>query len=157
MGLEQASSLYNHLKSKEEVLQHICFTHARRFVEGIDCIEQEDISATEKVKRLIGLHIQIAIEDRTSITVFNDEWRYLSEPFLSEFLELRRYYENHFKAIITEGIDRGEFKAVDSHTALFTLLTSVRWIHYWYKPERDITVEQLEADILQLLMGGLER
>ena len=40
VGLEQASSLYNHLKSKEEVLRKICFDNAHKFINGISEIEK---------------------------------------------------------------------------------------------------------------------
>ena len=155
VGLEQASSLYNHLKSKEDVLRKICFENAERFINGISTIETTDNSPTEKLKALIHLHIAIATEDRTSVTVFNDEWRHLSEPYLSDFLAKRKDYENRFRKIIQAGIESGDFKKVDPTVALYTILTSVRWIHYWYKPERNVTIEKLERDIFTLLVSGL--
>jgi TetR/AcrR family transcriptional regulator, cholesterol catabolism regulator len=155
VGLEQASSLYSHLKKKEEVLQKICFDNAYKFIDGISEIEKKGISASEKVRQLIALHIRVAIDDFTSVTVFNDEWRHLSEPFLSDFLTLRRDYENRFKKIIDDGISAGEFKKTHSIVALYTILTSVRWIHYWYNEERDLSLEELEKDISGLLLTGL--
>ena len=157
VGLEQASSLYNHLKSKEEVLRKICFDNAHKYINGISEIEKQTSTSAEKVKKLIALHIQVAIDDSTSVTVFNDEWRHLSEPYLSDFLALRKDYENRFKKIIEDGIAASEFKKTHSIVALYTILTSVRWIHYWYNEERDLTLEELEKDITNLLLTGLEK
>ena len=157
VGLEQASSLYSHLKSKEEVLRKICFDNAHKFINGISEIEKQSLSSAEKIKQLIKLHIRVAIEDFTSVTVFNDEWRHLSEPYLSDFLALRRDYENRFKQIIEKGIEDGEFKKTHSIVALYTILTSVRWIHYWYNDERALSLEELEKDITNLLLTGLEK
>ena len=157
VGLEQASSLYNHLKSKEEVLRKICFDNAHKYVNGISEIEKQTNTSAEKVKKLIALHIQIAIDDSTSVTVFNDEWRHLSEPYLSDFLALRKDYENRFKKIIEDGIAASEFKKTHSIVALYTILTSVRWIHYWYNEERDLSLDELENDITSLLLTGLEK
>lgn len=156
VGLGQASSLYNHLELKEEVLRKICFDNANKFIDGISAIEKQPLSSSGKIKQLIELHIRVAIDDYTSVTVFNDEWRHLSEPWLSEFLALRRDYENRFKKIIDEGILKGEFKKTHSTVALYTILTSVRWIHYWYNEERDLSREDLEKDITSMLLTGLE-
>ncbi len=151
----KASSLYSHIRKKEEILQKICFDNAHRFVEGIDEIEKLSADPVEQVQELIRLHIRIALENPTSVTVFNDEWKHLEEPFLSDFLELRKNYESRFKAIIQKGIETGQLKTVNSSIALFTLITSVRWLHYWNPKNEALSRTSLESDILNLLLGGL--
>ncbi|MDX1941575.1 MAG: TetR/AcrR family transcriptional regulator [Saprospiraceae bacterium] len=151
----KASSLYNHIGSKEEILRDICFANGQRFNEGMEEVEQLDAPAAEKVRALIRLHIQIATEDVTSVTAFNDEWRHLSEPYLSDFRQLRRNYERRFQAIIEEGIRNGEFKPLDPFATLYTIFSSMRWLYDWYKPERKVSPEQLYEQISTLLMSGL--
>lgn len=151
----KASSLYNHIGSKEEILRDICFENAQRFHQKMEEVEQLDITATEKVKTLIRFHIHIATEDVTSVTAFNDEWRHLSEPHLSEFKALRRDYESRFQAIIEEGIRKGAFKNLNAFTALYTIFSSVRWLYDWYKPERNVTPDELYEQMATLLMSGL--
>jgi len=155
VGLEQASSLYNHIRSKEEALQEICFENARKFIDGITQIEATVFEPVQQVKALIDLHIQAATNDITSVTVFNDEWRHLSEPALSEFLALRKDYEERFKEIINKGIQSGVFKEVNSTIALHTILSGLKWIHYWYKPDRSSELEIVRNDIMLLLISGL--
>jgi AcrR family transcriptional regulator len=152
----QVSSLYSHWGKKEEILQKICFDNARRFLEGMAAVESLEVTPTEKVKALISLHIKIATGDVTSVTIFNDEWRHLSEPYLTEFLGIRKEYERRFAKIIREGIDRGEFVSLNVTVALFTILTSLRWLHRWYSDKRGISVKSLEQDILTILMDGLK-
>lgn len=153
----KASSLYNHIQSKEEILQEICFRNARRFLEEMNRIEAMQAPAAEKVRELIRLHIAVATEDVTSVTAFNDEWRHLSEPQLSEFVALRRNYETRFRTIIEEGIHHGEFIPVHPTIALHTIFSAVRWLYDWFRPGRSVTMENLEEDITHLLMSGLER
>lgn len=156
VGLE-ASSLYNHIRSKEEILQDICFENAEKFLQGMTTVEMEGGSPPEQVEALIRLHIRIAIEAPTSITVFNDEWRHLSEPHISRFLGMRRNYEQRFLNILKRGIKHGLFRKVNPTTALYTLLTSLRWMHYWHHEEKSGSEEEVIQDMLQLLLGGLEK
>ena len=155
LGLKP-SSLYSHIGGKEEILRKICFDNAERFLEGIGRVEaMQQASAAEQVRALIRLHIEVALHDITSLTVFNDEWRHISEPWLSAFKAMRRDYERRFRQIIERGIEAGEFKPLNPHTILYTILNAVRWLHYSHPAKRDITPQQLERDLLTLLMDGL--
>ncbi len=156
VGLEQAWSLYSHIRSKEEILQKICLENAQKFINGINRIEASKASAGEQIRALISLHVRIATEDNTSVTVFNDEWRHLSSRSLDEFLALRHEYEDRFRIILELGMKNGEFKILNSRVTLYTLLSSLRWIHYWYKPGRNLSPEEIEEDLITLLMAGLE-
>ncbi|WMX12203.1 MULTISPECIES: TetR/AcrR family transcriptional regulator [unclassified Aureispira] len=155
----KVSSLYSHIGSKEELLQKICFDNAKLFVEGMNEIECQPITTIEKIKALIALHVDIAVKNPTSVTVFNDEWKHLAnegkDSNLKTFLTLRKDYENRFQQIIIKGIEAGELKNINSNIALYTILTSVRWLHYWYKPTRSIQPELLKKQIANLLLDGV--
>ena len=151
------SSFYNHIKSKEEILQKICLDNAKKFVDGMKVIKKNADDPLEQLKSVIRLHIDIAIKDRSSVTVFNDEWKHLSEPHLSDFLKMRKRYEREFSKIIETGIKKKVFRKVNPSIALFTILTSLRWIHYWYKPKRKINVKELENDVIHLLINGVSK
>jgi AcrR family transcriptional regulator len=153
----KASSLYSHIGSKEEILIKICFDNATRFTEGMDKVEKMTCNAAEKIESLFKLHIRTAIEETTSVTVFNDEWRHLSEPFLSDFISMRKDYENRFRKIIKQGIADGELKHLNTEVMLYSLLNSVHWLHKWYKPEGKIKADELEKDIITMLMYGIVR
>ncbi len=157
VGLKQKSSLYNHIKSKEEALQQICFDSAHKFLEGITEIEKTYTDPKSKLRALIKLHIQIATTDVTSVTVFNDEWRHLTEPKLSEFLSLRKNYEDRFLRIIEQGIAEGVFKSVDASMALQTILSALRWVYNFHKMGKEMEAKKIEEQVVLLLLGGLEK
>lgn len=151
----QASSLYNHIKSKQDLLREICFNNAHRYLDGIRFVEANYEAPTERVEALIRLHIEIAMQDYTSITAFNDEWRHLDEPDLSGFRALRREYEQRFRQIIQQGMDTGVFKAHDPTVVLYTILSSVRWIHDWYRPGKVVDLATLEKSLCGIILNGL--
>ncbi len=156
VGLK-ASSLYSHIGSKEELLQKICFDSARGYLEGMRAIEESEITATKKVEQLILLHIQIATTDVSSMTIFSDEWRHLSEPYLQEFRTMRRNYERSFGRILQQGMESGEFVEMNVTVCLSTIFTSLRWLHRWYPEKRSISMKALESDLLRFLMNGLKK
>jgi AcrR family transcriptional regulator len=153
----QVSSLYSHIGSKEELLHKICFDSARAYLEGMKSVEESNASPSEKLRQLISLHIQLATTDLTSVTIFNDEWRHLSEPYLKEFLAIRKDYEKRFSRILQQGIEAGELVDMNVTVCLFTILTSLRWLHRWYPEKRGISVKSLEAEILRFLFDGIKK
>lgn len=148
----KASSLYNHIGSKEEILQEICMLNAEKFSQGMEAIQSQAISPLQKIEQLIKLHIDIAKSDYTSVTSFNDEWRHLGEPALSDFKAKRKNYENHFVEIIKEGIDKGQIRNVDPSIYLNTILSSMQWV---YHSPADLNKEDIYQGIKNILVSGL--
>ncbi|MFZ1677421.1 MAG: TetR/AcrR family transcriptional regulator [Saprospiraceae bacterium] len=150
-----AASLYNHMDSKDELLTTICFRCADEFLEGMKRIDASGNGPEEKIKELIRLHIHIALNDKSSVTVFNDEWRHLQEPFLSNFLELRRSYEKTYLRIISEGIEKKVFTPVDEFIIYQMILASLRWLHLPNIKKTKLTEEALTEQITMILIKGI--
>jgi TetR/AcrR family transcriptional regulator, cholesterol catabolism regulator len=150
-----AASLYNHMGSKDELLTEICFRCANEFLEGMKRIDVEGKTPDQKIKELIRLQIHIALHDKGSVTVFNDEWKHLQEPFLSSFLELRRTYENAYLRIIRDGIETGILKNVDNYLVYQMILSSLRWLHMPGAKKIKQTEEELTEQITSIIIKGI--
>ncbi|MBV6426599.1 MAG: HTH-type transcriptional repressor KstR2 [Haliscomenobacter sp.] len=151
----QASSLYNHIESKEKLLQEICLANALKFLSMMEKVEAMDIPVAAKVEQLLRLHIRTAIQDVTSVTSFNDEWRHLGEPYLKDFKDMRRDYEQRFIHILRQGIEAGEIRAQEPQVVLYTLFSSLRWLYDWFQPGKRLSATNVEEEILNLLFYGL--
>jgi TetR/AcrR family transcriptional regulator, cholesterol catabolism regulator len=157
LGIE-AASLYSHIKSKEEILQHLCFDMAAEFRKSLMDVEKKSVSATEKLKLGIIGHIQVMAKDLTASAVFMNEHRHLSLPHLREFLLLRINYINRFKTIIEEGTRNGEFKeTIDKKLAVMTLFSSLNWMPMWYDPASKIDPQNLGQQLADMLVNGLKK
>jgi TetR/AcrR family transcriptional regulator, cholesterol catabolism regulator len=154
VGLE-ASSLYAHIASKADLLEQICFSAARAFLSGIERVEHECGDPLTRIRELIALHVHIALEDPTSQTVFNDEWRHLPPERLAEFLHMRRQYEQRFRSIIAHGQRQGLIRDMDPQTILLTLLSGLRWIHSGRMPPGQADADRLSTEIATLLIDGI--
>jgi AcrR family transcriptional regulator len=156
LGIE-AASIYSHVKSKEEILRAICFRMADQFFAAIQNIQsQHHLTEEEKLRLSIKVHLQVITKDKHASSVFFDEWRYLSEPHLTDFLKMRDEYENWFKTIILNGSTNGEFKFVDSKMAVMSILSALNWTHRWYKPSGKYNTSELAEYISNIILNGLK-
>ncbi len=155
VGIE-AASIYNHFRSKDEILETICMDIAQKFDEQLTIIEKEKISYPEKIEALIAFHVQMIIEDANAVSVLNNDWKFLSEEKIIDFKERRNNYEKRFAALISKGIAAGSFRKLNVSIALFTILSSLRWVELWYKPSRGVSKEDLAKDISAILMNGVK-
>jgi TetR/AcrR family transcriptional regulator, cholesterol catabolism regulator len=157
LGIE-AASLYSHIKSKEEILQQLCFDMATEFRKSLTEVEKKNVTATEKLRLGIIGHIQVMAKDLTASAVFMNEHRHLSQPFLNDFLLLRINYINRFKAIIEDGTKKGEFKeTIDKKLAVMTLFSSLNWMPMWYDPQSKIDPQNLGQQLADMLVNGLKK
>ncbi|MFT6969652.1 MAG: AcrR family transcriptional regulator [Roseivirga sp.] len=155
LGIE-AASLYSHIKSKEEILQKICFRMAKEFFIAWQEVELETTSFSSKMEKAMIAHVKVITKDTDSSAVFFNEWRHLSEPYLGDFLAMRDDYEGRFKKILKEGMLNGEFKNVDEKFMMLTILSSLNWTHNWYKPNGSLTPEDIGQRLSGLLLNGLK-
>lgn len=154
VGVE-AASLYNHIKSKIELLHELCFSVANRFMQKIDEIETEPISSIQKVEKLLRFHINEMVNHYEEVYVSDREWKHLADPYLSNFQNQRRIYRKRFAAIIEKGIRNKEIKNIDAPTAVLIMLHAIGGIESWHRSTRKISAAELEQNMITILVGGL--
>ncbi|HVK47714.1 MAG TPA: TetR/AcrR family transcriptional regulator [Pseudobacter sp.] len=156
VGVE-AASLYNHISSKAEILQEICFRVATNFMSHIEEVEQSKRTEIEKIEAILRYHIRMMVERYEEVYVSDREWKHLTDPYLSNMQGQRRAYRQRIGKIIEDGIQKGEFKKIDAPTAVLIMLHAVSGIESWHRSKRKIEGDQLENSMVEILVGGLQK
>ena len=156
VGVE-AASLYNHISSKAEILQEICFKMANQFMTHFEAVEANGKKPIDKVEAILRFHIHQMIENYEEVYVADREWKHLSEPFLSNFQNQRRTYRKRFAAIIQEGIRNNEIKNIDAPTAVLIMLHAVSGLESWHRSTQKISAAELEKNMVMILVDGLKQ
>ena len=154
MGVE-APSLYNHIGSKSEILQAICFSIAEQFTSQLEKTEQESVTGFLRIETVIRFHIRMMLEHYDEVFVANHEWKHLKEPYLGNFLNQRRQYEKRLATWIETGIRKKEFRVLNPYVAVLTVLSALRGLEFWLRHKRNISAVELENDMVDLLLHGL--
>ena len=156
VGIE-AASLYNHIRSKNEILEAICFDVANRFNANIDIVEAGTQSSIAKVESLLRFHIAQMIESYEEVYVSDREWKHLEEPYLSNFQTQRRNYRKKFASIIQAGIQKSEIRNIDAATAVLIILHAISGIESWHRSKARINASQLEDNMITIMIDGLRK
>lgn len=156
IGIE-AASLYNHIRSKNEILESICFAVANRFNTHFDEADTVNDPVLAKVETILRFHIQQMIDNHEEVIVSDREWKHLDEPYRSNFHNQRRNYRKRFAALIEEGIKKGELKPIDAPTAIIIMLHAVSGIESWHRSTSKISAKELEDNMVMILIDGLRK
>lgn len=150
----KASSLYNHITSKQEILSDLIVCIAEEFTSGMDAIINLNCSSREKLQKAIELHIDITLKHGDSLAALNNDWMHLQDA-LPHFLEMRNRYETNFRTIIEEGIQNGSFEKRNIDIVLFTFLSILQTFHLWYAKHTTVSVPQLKQEMVNVLLQGI--
>lgn len=156
LGIE-AASLYNHIRSKNEILESICFNVANRFNTHLDEIEISSNAPLKKIETLLRFHIQQMLENYEEVIVSDREWKHLEDPYLSNFRTQRRNYRKRLAAIIEDGIKKGEIKKIDAPTAVVIMLQAVSGIESWHRSTAKISGSELEDNMVLIMIEGMKK
>lgn len=153
VGIE-ASSIYSHISSKEDILTSICMESAARFVSGMDEVENRHHAPAEKIKALIRLHTDIASNFPGSVIVFNGDWKHLPDSSLTPFVRQRREYEARFRRILDQGKKEGVFTFYDSGIVFDIIMQSLTWP---YEASSKYDKEAVKTELTDFIMRSLEQ
>jgi len=154
IGIE-AASLYSHLRSKEELLNRICFGMAESFFRARDQVQSLQLAPPVQLRLAIEKHVEVITNDVNASAVFQHEWRYLSEPDLSVFKSMRAEYEAYFMDILSRGKAAGHFQIENEKLAVLSLLSALNWLYDWYRPEGRLQPHEIAAQLSEQVLNGL--
>lgn len=156
IGIEPAS-IYSHVKSKEEILESICFSMAEEFFDTLkESLNKAGDNPSAQLREVIKGHISVITRNINASAVFLHDWQFLSSDKLASFKKQRAEYENIIESILAEGTKRGLFHVKDTKFTTLTILSALNWTFEWYKPEGRMSAEDIGTQLADMLMNGIE-
>jgi len=155
MGIK-AASLYNHIKSKQEILSEIIISLAEQFTEQMKIIKNSNDSSIDKLKQIVALHVNITSNNQFGMASLNNDWMHL-EAELEYYLKLRRNYENDFRSIIEKGIEHDELVNGNSEVMLFSMLSTLRSLYIWLPKKEDLDIQKFTSELSLVLINGINK
>lgn len=153
MGIK-AASLYNHINSKQDILNTIIISIAEAFTAGMETIIQSEDSSIEKLKQIVALHVKITSNNTNGMASLNNDWMHLEEQ-LDYYLQLRNDYEDNFQAIIQQGIAANELKPNNPEIIMFSMLSTLRSLYLWLPKKEDFNPADLAMNLSEILIDGI--
>jgi AcrR family transcriptional regulator len=151
----KAASLYNHIKSKQEILVLIIIEIAEEFTCNMNNIVNSSETAIQKLEKIIQLHIDITLRDTDLLACLNNDWMHLENENLLYFLILREDYEQNFRKIVKTGIANNEIKNLNPEVIIFSMLSTLRTLYLWYGKKKTIKEKTLKSNMIQVLLNGI--
>ncbi len=151
----KAASLYNHITSKEEILNEVILNIAESFTQGIQDIRLEDTKVAQKLEAVIAQHVHLTADNPYGMASLNNDWMHLGEG-KEKYLSLRSTYEQHFREIIKEGKAQNVLKDIDEEVILFSTLGTLRNLYLWIPKKADLQRSKLIDSLCETLLNGVK-
>ena len=164
VGIKDAS-IYNHFKSKQEILHAFLVQILENLLE--DCTNSLDKvqkrSAKEQLTVFVKAHVNFLVQN-LEVTPMVDAYTYRSVKVLSEeqsesLASYERKVFNLLKDVLSRGLDQGEFKIDDLTVTAFAILGSIEHLVYWYRPGGRLSKSALQdklADFALISVSAAE-
>jgi len=159
VGIKKGS-LYYYIESKERLLFEIAELIPPRFIANVMALlEDTQLTAEQKLRTAIERHLEL-LETEAGLAwsrVFLLEYRALPSEHRGRLLEQRRQYENVFRRLIADGVERGEFTQVDVAMVTRAILGMCNWAIEWYSTTGKLSSKEIAASFSDLILKGLLR
>ncbi|WP_396174705.1 TetR/AcrR family transcriptional regulator [Flavobacterium sp.] len=153
----KAASLYNHIKSKQEILVLIIIEIAEEFTNVMNDIVASKTTVVNKIERVIQLHIAITLRNADALACLNNDWMHLTDDELRYFIKMREEYEENFRKIISKGVLDGEIKSINQEVVVFSILSTLRTIYLWYDKTKSLDAKTLQNTIATVFLTGVKK
>jgi TetR/AcrR family transcriptional regulator, cholesterol catabolism regulator len=149
----QKGSLYSLTGSKQQLLYETMRAGAEAFHAALDDVP-ESAPAAEQVRTALRGHLRVVAEQIDVATVFTREWRYLEGAERDEILSERRRYEERWRRLFQDGLEKGELRTdLDVSAAVLLVLSAANWAYTWLTPGRD--TDELADRFTAILVDGI--
>lgn len=152
-----SGSLYHHFKSKEQMVEEVL----KDFLDWLFVRYQEILdSAPSPLDRVKGLFMASfeAIEHRhAQVVIYQDEAKRLSSLPQFAFVDDRnREQRKMWVDLLHEGIEDGSLRPDLDVDLVYRFIRDTTWVSVrWYQPGGPLTAEQVGAQYLAIVLGGI--
>jgi AcrR family transcriptional regulator len=154
VGIE-AGSLYNHISSKQDLLFQLIQKATNDLIVQVSAaIEAAGADPVDRLAAGVRAHVVFYCVNSTQALVGERELRALTPENFAETRKQRDAYEQLFIGILEEGMRRGLFRELDSHTICFGIL-GLSNVALWYSPDGRLSDGEIAESYADFVMRAV--
>jgi AcrR family transcriptional regulator len=146
-------SLYNHMTSKQELLQTIVEATVRGVLADFRQATQGRTEPIDRLFHAVLVYARRHATHRREAIVVNRDTSSLEEPFRSQMQELRREHEHALRQIISDGVAAGRFTVDSPDLASFAIRELCVSIARWYQDDGPIGPDQVAREYTEFALS----
>jgi AcrR family transcriptional regulator len=149
-------SLYHHFESKEALLYLVVKEPIAQMYRTLGEIVAADSSATDKLRRAIGAHLEAFDRHYPHLFVYLRERESVKRRFREKIGFSPRAYERLWQQILREGVASGEFRPdLDIAVTSYGVLGMLNWSYKWYDPQGRLRIGKVADEFTAFALAGL--
>jgi len=156
LGINVAT-LYHYFESKDEILFRLQYEGLGRLLTGAQAAlaTTAEGSPEERMRALIRAHFRYHTEHYKIARLHFAEYRSLEPASRALVRERMKEYERLFTSLVAEGVASGHFCTAAPKITAFAILGAGSQISYWYRPDGDLSPDEIVDIVTSLVMDGL--
>ncbi len=154
VGITQAA-IYYHFRNKEQILYTIIDIYADEILSLLKSSLAAKTFPLDRLKNAISQHI-IFMETRgKGAKIMIEDKKFLSGEFNRLVRKKEKKVYNFYKNLLAELQRSGKIGPYDLTATTFGILGMINWFYHWYKPGKNLSVEQVSANIINIFFHGV--
>ncbi len=148
-------NLYYYFDSKDELLLFCQERTLEHMLAAVDAAKATGQSSAAQLHAILRAHVHALLDELEGATA-HLELDSLPEALRAPMIRKRDRYERALRALVSQGIARGEFEPCDAALVTRAMLGAVNWTARWFRPEGSQTASQVAEAIAGYLVKGLK-
>jgi AcrR family transcriptional regulator len=153
----QAGSLYNHIRTKQDLLFTLIQAHMDELLAKLDRTLDGIEPPVERLRTFIGFHVAYHIARKREVFICYSELRSLEPKNYEAVVGLRRVYERKLIDILDRGVAEGVFVTADTGVAANGILAMLTGVCTWFKPGGRLNKDEVIGIYTDMALKGLMR
>jgi AcrR family transcriptional regulator len=147
-------ALYHHIGSKEALFEEVCTRPVQDMIEVGEAILAEPLSAEQRVRRLCRAQMRTLADNQAEWTLFQRDAMVIGGLVRDRIFATRARVEAIWRKLLEEGIENGEFRALDP-VALKGILGMHNYAYLWLDPTGRLTPEEIGDIFCDVTLHGI--
>jgi AcrR family transcriptional regulator len=148
-------ALYHYIGSKEELLTAIHDRVMDEVESGAERVAEAGGTPSEQLARLGDELLDVIHRYPEHVWVFLHEFPALTGERAERFRKRRRAYERQVEAVLREGVETGEFRALDPWLASRAWLGMHNYTYLWLKPGGRLSARAVARPFADIFLHGI--
>jgi AcrR family transcriptional regulator len=149
----RASSLYRHIKSKQELLLRVLERLMDDALDGARLAIAAGDEPRECVRRLVQANIGLARPNETAL--LQSELRNLAPRYRRQIVRKQDEYRGLWLSVLQNGVAQGVFKIEDPKLAFFGIIGALNYVEHWFNPSGRLSRREVAEIFSQWVLKSL--